>query len=199
MPDLDPPVVYFPDQGDFHAWLEEHHESSDEQWVGFYKKATGKPSITWEESVDEALCFGWIDGLRKSIDGERYKIRFTPRRPGSHWSAKNLARIQELLAEGLVRPAGREIYEGRNQGREKGASYEQTGSVELTPAYRDQLASNPAALAYFEKAAPSYRKQVSWWVISAKKEETRQRRLSTLIESCAAGEVIPPLRWSKKK
>lgn len=163
------------------------------------QKATGKPSITWTESVDEALCFGWIDGIRKTIDDERYKIRFTPRRPGSHWSAKNLASIERLFDEKRVRQAGAKVYEKRKPANEKRASYEQGDPVELPSDYKTQVEANGAAWAYFQAATPSYRKQVIWWIVSAKKEETRLRRLSVLIKSSADGKVIPPLRWTVKK
>ena len=189
---------FFSTQAELRAWFQEHHETLEEQWIGYYKKASGNPSITWPESVDEALCFGWIDGLRKSIDETRYKIRFTPRRRGSHWSAKNLARISELQEADLVEDAGVRIYEARNVKREKLAAYER-GEVVLPAKYLDSIRANEAAWAYLEAAPPSYLKQVSWWVLSAKREETRVRRLSTLIESCASGQVVPPLRWTKKK
>lgn len=189
---------FFPTQADLRAWFQEHHATCEEQWVGYYKKASGTQSITWPESVDEALCFGWIDGLRKSIDEKRYKIRFTPRRAGSHWSAKNLTRMLELLKAGLVQPAGVQIYEARNLKRVKLAAYEQ-GDVELPSKCMDSIRANESAWTYFEAAPPSYRKQVSWWVVSAKQEATRERRLNTLIESCASGQVVPPLRWMKKK
>ncbi|NNM35424.1 MAG: bacteriocin-protection protein [Gemmatimonadetes bacterium] len=191
-------ILFFRSPGEFRKWLASNHDRLDEQWVGFYKKDSGRPSITWPESVDEALCFGWIDGLRKSIDGVSYRIRFTPRRPRSHWSRRNLHRMSELLAEGRVESPGLEVYEGRNLGREGQASYEQQ-PVELPEEYRAHIETVPDAWAYFQAAAPSYRKQVSWWVVSAKREETRRRRLGILIESCAAGEVIPPLRWSVRK
>lgn len=189
---------FFSTQADLRAWFRDHHDTCEEQWVGYYKKASGTQSITWPESVDEALCYGWIDGLRKSIDETRYKIRFTPRRAGSHWSAKNLTRMPELLKAGLVQPAGVQIYEARNLKRVKLAAYEQ-GDVELPAKYMDSIRANESAWTYFEAAPPSYRKQVSWWVVSAKQEATRERRLDTLIESCASGQLVPPLRWTKKK
>lgn len=191
-------ILFFRSPEEFRRWLASNHDRLDEQWVGFYKKDSGRPSITWPESVDEALCYGWIDGLRKSIDGVSYRIRFTPRRPRSHWSKRNLQRMSQLLAEGRVESPGLEVYEGRDLGREGQASYEQQ-PVELPGEYRAHIEAVPDAWAYFQAAAPSYRKQVSWWVVSAKREETRRRRLGILIESCAAGEVIPPLRWSVRK
>lgn len=194
----EPVVTFFPTPREFRRWLERFHDVLDEQWVGFYKKDSGLASITWPESVDEALCYGWIDGLRKSIDDVSYRIRFTPRRSGSHWSKRNLDRMSELIAEGRVEAPGLERYEGRDQTREGQASYEQ-GGVQLPDEYREPLEADPRAWAYFQATAPSYRRQVSWWVLSAKREETRRRRLGILIESCTAGQVIPPLRWTARK
>ena len=191
-------ILFFPTPDDFRDWLARHHADATEQWVGFYKRDSGLPSITWPESVDEALCFGWIDGLRKSVDERAYKIRFTPRRPGSHWSKRNLDRMAELRAQGRLERPGVEAYEGRDQTRQARASYEQ-GTVELPEAYLEELRAVPDAWAYFQKAAPSYQRQVCWWVVSAKREETRRRRLTTLVQSCAGGQVIPPLRWSVRK
>lgn len=195
--DADAPL-FFASPGAFRAWLAENHDRADVQWVGFYKKGSGRPSMTWPESVDQALCFGWIDGLRKSIDGESYMIRFTPRRPRSHWSRKNLERMPELMQEGRVHASGRKVYERRSWEREALASYEQR-SVELPEGYSRAIEAIPAAWAYFQASAPSYRKQVSWWIVSAKREETRLRRLRILIDASAAGEVIPPLRWAVRK
>ena len=183
-PANDAPLLFFPTPAHFRAWLAEHHDQRDELWVGYYKKATGLPSITWPESVDEALCFGWIDGIRKSLDDKSYKIRFTPRRPGSHWSARNLGRMKHLIAEGLVTEPGMSAYRKRNPAREKQAAHEQKNIV-LPPEYERQLRADADAWDYFRRARPSYRKQVTWWVVSAKREETRLRRLRILIESSA--------------
>ena len=181
------------------AWLEENHDRVDELWVGYYKKATGLPSVTWPESVDEALCFGWIDGIRKSIDDRSYRIRFTPRRKGSHWGTRNLGRMRHLIAEGLVAAPGLAAYERRDRRKEKQASYEQPEAAALPAEYEARLRANGAAWEYFQAARPSYRKQVIWWVVSAKREETRLRRLGILMESSARGEVIPPLRWAVRE
>ena len=194
----DPDLLFFPTPAHLRAWLAEHHDKRDELWVGYYKKATGLPSITWPESVDEALCFGWIDGIRKSVDDKSYKIRFTPRRRGSHWSARNLGRMKHLIAEGLVTEPGMAAYRKRNPAREKQASHEQKNIV-LPPEYERQLQADADAWDYFQRARPSYRKQVTWWVISAKREETGLRRLRILIESSAKGEVIPSMRWAERK
>ena len=184
---------FFPAPDDLRAWFEENHDRCDEVWVGYYKKATGLPSVTWPESVDEALCFGWIDGIRKSIDEKSYKIRFTPRRRGSHWSARNLGRMEHLIAEGRVTEAGLSAYRKRDPGNQKKAAYEQR-DVTLPPEYERRFRAEPEAWSYFQGARPSYRKQVTWWVVSAKREETRLRRLGILIESSARGDVIPAMR-----
>ena len=179
------------------AWLEAHHATADEQWVGYRKKGSGLPSVTWPESVDVALCFGWIDGIRKSIDDTSYKIRFTPRRPGSHWSARNLARMTALKRAGLVADAGLASYRNRNATNQKKASYEQE-AVALPAEYERQIQADPEAWRWFQAARPSYRRQVSWWIVSAKREDTRLRRLAILIDSCAKGQVVPAMRWSAK-
>ena len=181
------------------AWLEENHDRVDELWVGYYKKGTRLPSVTWPESVDEALCFGWIDGIRKSIDDRSYRIRFTPRRKGSHWSARNLGRMKRLVEAGLVAAPGLAAYERRDRRKEKQASYEQPEAAALPAEYEARIRANAAAWEYFQAARPSYRRQVTWWIVSAKREDTRLRRLGILIDSCEKGDVIPPLRWTKKK
>lgn len=178
--------------------MEANHHAAGEQWIGYWKKGSGLPSVTWPESVDVALCFGWIDGIRKSIDGKSYKIRFTPRRPGSHWSTRNLARMEELTRAGLVAEAGLAAYRGRNAANQQKASYEQ-GAVTLPAEYERRIRDEPQAWRWLQAAPPSYRKQVAWWVVSAKREETRLRRLNTLIRSCAKGEVVPAMRWSTKR
>ena len=172
--------IYFPSPAAFREWLEGHHSSSDELWVGFYKKATGKPSLTWSESVDQALCFGWIDGLRKSVDGGRYKIRFTPRRPGSYWSAINVKKVADLTASGLMRPAGDRAYAARTPEKTERYSFEQQ-QVAFTEEQLTALQANAKAWAFFESQPAGYRKMATWWVISAKREDTRNRRLATLI------------------
>lgn len=191
-------VLFFPTPADFRKWLAENHEILQEQWVGYYKKASGVPSITWPESVDEALCFGWIDGLRKTIDDKRYKIRFTPRKPRSNWSAVNIKRIEELKQLGLVQPAGLAAYEKFKDGKSAQYSYEQK-NPELNPAYLEKIKEHPNAWQYFEALAPSYKRASVWFVMSAKREETRLRRLNILIESSAKGEKIPMLINSRKK
>ena len=190
---------FFETAADLRGWFERHHASESELWVGFYKKGTGLPSVTWPESVDAALCFGWIDGLKRSVDEKSYMLRFTPRRRTSHWSARNLERMKDLIAEGVVAASGRAAYERRDRRKAKRASYEQPETVTLPAAYQRMLQANTPAWSYFQAVSPSYRKQVIWWVVSAKREDTRRRRLGILMESCAKSDVIPPLRWTKKQ
>jgi uncharacterized protein YdeI (YjbR/CyaY-like superfamily) len=178
---------------DFRRWLEQHHDSEHELWVGYYRKGSGKPSMTWPESVDEALCFGWIDGVRKSIDAERYMIRFTPRRTGSVWSAVNIGRVAALTDEGRMRPAGRKTFEARREDRSGIYSYEQRDQAVLEPAFEKRFRAKKKAWAAFEAMPRSYRQAAIRWVMTAKKEETRERRLATLIEHSAAGARVPPL------
>ena len=170
----------------FRKWLATHHTCEKKLWVGFYKKLSGKPSITWPESVDQALCFGWIDGVRKRIDEDSYKIRFSPRRSTSIWSAVNTKRATELIQEELMQPAGLKAFEVRKEYRSGIYSYEQR-SAELVEPYARKLKRNKAAWNFFQAQAPSYRKMMNWWIVSAKREETRMKRLNKLIEESAAG------------
>jgi uncharacterized protein YdeI (YjbR/CyaY-like superfamily) len=181
---------FFKTQSAFRKWLAVHHENTTELLVGFYKKGTGKPSITWPESVDEALCFGWIDGIRRRIDDDSYSIRFTPRKTSSTWSAVNIKRAQELIREGCMTPAGQKAFAARKENRSGIYSYEQR-SAELVEPYAGKLRRNKAALKFFASQPASYRKAANWWVVSAKKEETRLKRLELLIKHSAAGQTIP--------
>lgn len=185
--------TFFRTPADFRAWLEKNHARKTELYVGYYKKASGKTGITWQQSVDEALCFGWIDGVRRTVDEQRYTNRFTPRRRGSTWSAVNIARAKELIAEGRMTPAGLAAFEARTGDRISTYSYEQRKNPVLDPAYERALRKNKKAWTFFENSPPSYRKGVIHWVMSAKREETRARRLATLIEDSAAGRRIAPL------
>jgi uncharacterized protein YdeI (YjbR/CyaY-like superfamily) len=185
--------TFFKTPAAWRTWLEEHHADRTELWVGFYKKGSGRPSITWPESVDGALCFGWIDGVRKSLDDERYVIRFTPRRQGSVWSAVNIRRMAELEKLGLVSAAGKQAFERRRDDRSAIYSYEQRKAAALTPAQQAQLEANGPAWAFFSAQAPWYRRVVAHWVTSAKKVETQQKRLARLIEDSAAGRRIAPI------
>ena len=190
---------FFATPAEFRAWLEAHHERASELLVGFHKTKTGKPSLTWPESVDEALCFGWIDGVRTSLGDTSYTIRFTPRRPTSHWSAVNLKRVNELVAQNRMRPAGLRAYARRAEGTSGRYSYEQRHTIELPPSALATLRANRAAWSYFHAQSPSYRAAATHWVMSAKKEDTRVKRLAILVDSCAAGRPIPPMRWVKNK
>jgi uncharacterized protein YdeI (YjbR/CyaY-like superfamily) len=177
---------------EFRKWLEKHHTTADELWVGYYKKSTGKPSITWPESVDEALCFGWIDGIRQSVDEASYQIRFSPRRPGSIWSVVNISRAQALIEQGQMRPAGLKAYEARQENKSGIYSYEQR-SAELEEPYQRLLKKNKAAWDFFQAQPPSYRKTVSWWIVSAKKEKTRLKRLEKLSAYSTQGQRLPEM------
>lgn len=189
--------TFFPDAGAFHAWLSEHHADTQVLSVGFYKKESGRPSITYPESVDEALCFGWIDGIRQKIDEESYRVRFTPRRPGSLWSPFNIKRVEELSAQGRMQPAGLAAFACRKEKIFGEFTYENR-SPDLVEPYVSVLKENEAAWAYYQAQPPSYRKVVNWWVVCAKKEETRLKRLAELIECCAAGRMIPAMEKLKK-
>jgi len=178
--------VYFPSPSAFRDWLEANHDSADELWVGYYKKGTGRPSMTWPASVDEALCFGWIDGLRRRIDDERYVIRFTPRRQGSNWSRVNLARVEALTAEGRMRPAGLAAHAGRKPDA-AGTTYEERPQALPEPYARAFRERDDAAWRFFEAQPPSYRRTAIGWILDAKREETRLRRLEQVVEASAAG------------
>lgn len=188
---MDP--IYFATRDEFRRWLEANHASADAVMLGLYKKASGKSGITYIEAVEEALCFGWIDGVGKSIDRDSSAQRFTPRRPRSIWSLVNVKRFEELEAAGKMTPAGRAAFEARTPERTGIYSGEQ-GDLELPPEALTALRANEAAWAFWEKSPKSYRKPATWWVISAKKPETRDRRLAQLIEHAERGERVPPLR-----
>jgi uncharacterized protein YdeI (YjbR/CyaY-like superfamily) len=177
-------VRYFKSANDFRRWLEKNHAITQELWVGYCKKSSQQPSITWPESVDEALCFGWIDGIRKSVDDLRYTIRFTPRRRGSIWSAVNIKRAQELSDKGLMKPHGMAAFDARKENRSGIYSYEQRGAS-LDGSYEKRLRQNKAAWDFFYAQPPSYRKATGWWVVSAKQEATRLKRLEKLIRESA--------------
>jgi uncharacterized protein YdeI (YjbR/CyaY-like superfamily) len=185
--------TFFATPADFRAWLERHHESHSELIVGFHKRGTGRPSITWSEAVDQALCFGWIDGVRRRIDDTSYSIRFTPRKTRSTWSAVNIKRMKELVEEGLVAPAGLAAFERRTDDRSAIYSYDQRKSAKLEPDQERRLRADERASAFFEAQPPSYRRAAIHWVTSAKRPETRERRLVQLIEYSAAGRTVPPL------
>jgi uncharacterized protein YdeI (YjbR/CyaY-like superfamily) len=187
--------IYFDSREEFRQWLHENHAKKQEQWMGFYKKSSGLKGIEYTEAVLEALCFGWIDGKSMSVDAQRYKMRFTPRKKGSIWSAANLKRIEELKKQGKMHPSGLEVFEKRDQRKANLYSFEQEESPKLPEEYENQLKQNDVAWAWWVRQAESYRKTASWLVISAKKEETRQSRLRRLIEDSERGEKLKELRW----
>jgi uncharacterized protein YdeI (YjbR/CyaY-like superfamily) len=182
--------TFFETPADFRAWLESNHDTEQELWVGFHKKGTGRRSITWPEAVDQALCFGWIDSVRRSVDGDSYMTRFTPRKARSTWSEVNIKRAEELMRQGLMHPAGRAAYERRTEERSGIYSYEQRKEANLTPAQERSFRANVKAWEFFLAQTPSYRRAVIWWVVSAKREETRRKRLAQLIEDSARGRFI---------
>jgi uncharacterized protein YdeI (YjbR/CyaY-like superfamily) len=185
--------LFFPSPAEFRAWLEENHDKVPVLMVGFYKRDSGRPSITWPEAVDQALCFGWIDGVRRSIDRASYSIRFTPRKPSSTWSAVNIGRVQELISKGLMRPAGLTAFEARLARKSVIYSYEQRAAAKFDAAAEGLFRANKKAWEFFERQPPWYRRTATYWAVSAKREETRARRLATLIRDSAEGRTIGPL------
>ncbi len=185
--------TFFADAAAFRAWLDDHHATADHLWVGYYKKATGKPSVTWEDTVTEALCYGWIDGIRKSHGDESYAIRFTPRKPDSVWSQRNIDLVERLTAEGRMKPEGLAAFEHKDAHPDSG--YGAGGPTgELEPAMVARFKANPTAWAFFQNQPKGYRRQATNWVVGAKLEETQQRRLATLIDDSAAGLRIKQFR-----
>ena len=177
---------------DFRRWLEEKHDSASELWVGYYKKGVPKTSITYPEAVDQALCFGWIDGVGQRIDDEVYANRFTPRRRGSNWSAVNIAKVTAFEKAGLMHPAGLRAFVERDQRKDAPYSYENRPH-DLPVQAATRMRGNPEAWRYWEAQTASYRRAATWWIVSAKQEATRERRLETLIEDSAAHRPIKPL------
>jgi uncharacterized protein YdeI (YjbR/CyaY-like superfamily) len=185
--------IFFPTADAFGAWLEEHHETATELLVGFHTKGTGKPSITWPESVEQALRFGWIDGVRRSLGDDSYTIRFTPRKPTSNWSQINVATVERLKAQGLMAAAGLRAYEARRSERTGIYSFERREAATLPPEFEERLKGNAAAWEWFAARPPGYRRTATHWVVSAKRDETRRRRLQQLIDCSAEGRNVPPL------
>ena len=185
-------VRFFASAADLRAWLEEHHATEKELWVGFYKKGSGKTGVTYPEAVDQALCFGWIDGIRKGVDDISYTNRFTPRKRGSNWSSVNTKRVGELAELGLMHPAGQKVFDERDREKADQYSYE-ARSRPLAEHYEAQFHANPGAWAFFQDQPPSYRTAATWWVMSAKQEATRLKRLATLIDDSANGRRIAML------
>jgi uncharacterized protein YdeI (YjbR/CyaY-like superfamily) len=180
---------FFRSPDELRKWFATNHSTVEELVVGFYKKGSGRPSITWQESVDEALCVGWIDGVRRSVDEDSYTIRFTPRRPGSTWSTVNIKRARALIQDGRMQPAGLSAFENRKENKSGIYSYEQRPAA-LPEPYASAFKKNKRAWAFFESQPPGYRRTATWWVVSAKKEETRMKRLASLMADAAAGRTI---------
>jgi uncharacterized protein YdeI (YjbR/CyaY-like superfamily) len=185
--------VFFADAAELRAWFAAHHADAPELLVGYYKKHTGRPSVQHTEAIEQALCFGWIDSIGRRIDDERYQVRFTPRRKGSVWSAVNVAKIAELTAAGLMHPAGLAAFESRKPERVAVYSYEQPADAVLDEQQTARFQGEEAAWKWFSAQPASYRRAAVHWVVSAKREETRQRRLTQLITDSAAGRTVPPL------
>ena len=185
--------TFFATPDELRAWLERNHDTAQELYVGFYKKGSGKPSLTWSDSVDEALCFGWIDGVRRPIDDMSYAIRFTPRRSRSTWSAVNVRKVGELTRQGRMTPAGIAAFEARSEARTGIYSHEQAETPELEPDQERRFRADKKAWAFFQAQPPSYRKTAVWLVVSAKKPETREKRLAALIADSAAGRRLAQL------
>lgn len=189
------PARFFASAADFRAWLEEHHQSDTELWMGLHKKHVADRGLTWEEAVPQALCYGWIDSVSQRIDDDARRQRWTPRKPGSNWSKVNIAHVERLSAEGLMRPAGLAAYEKRRADRSGVYSFEQAGG-ELPPSYDAMLRADPETASFFyERATASYRKVCIHWVLSAKQQATRDRRMAKLVSDCAAGRLIKPQRY----
>jgi uncharacterized protein YdeI (YjbR/CyaY-like superfamily) len=188
--------AFFQSAADFREWLDRRHATARELLVGFHRKASGR-GITYPEALDEALSFGWIDGVRKRIDAETYTIRFTPRKPGSIWSTVNIQRVRELTSRGLMKPAGLRMFRERDERKTRQYSYEREQG-RLDPVLEETLRANPKASSFFDRQPPGYRKIATFWVMSAKKEETRARRLAHLIERSAAGARIDLLKPNRK-
>ena len=189
--------VFFASSKELRAWLQKNHAKEAELWVGMYKKHTGKPSVTWPEVVDQVLCFGWIDGIRKSIDEDAYMNRITPRRKGSNWSAINIKRVKELTKLGLMKPAGLKAFEARDPQKANQYSFERE-SATLNASQLKQFKANKKAWAFFESQPPSYRKIAAWYVLSAKQAATQQRRLEKLIADSERGERLGPMQPARK-
>jgi uncharacterized protein YdeI (YjbR/CyaY-like superfamily) len=182
---------------DLRHWLEQHYAAAPELWIGFYKRGASKAGMSYAQALDGALCFGWIDAVRRSLDAERWAIRFTPRKPRSIWSAVNIKRAEELRAPGLLRPAGLNAFEARLENRSRVYAYEQ-GDHALPEDFAERFLADPPAWAYFQAQGAYYRHTAIWWVISAKREETREKRLATLIEVSEQGKHLPQLTYTHR-
>jgi uncharacterized protein YdeI (YjbR/CyaY-like superfamily) len=191
------PALFFDGPEDFRAWLEEHHQTESELWMGLNKKHVTNRGLTWEQAVPEALCFGWIDSQVQRLDDDAVRQRWTPRKRSSTWSRVNLDLVDQLTKEGRMRPAGIAAWEARKEDKQGIYSYEQGGHLELPSSYAEQLAANPAAAAFWAETTPSYRKICINWVTSAKQSSTNDARMAQLIEDSAAGRLIPSQRYGR--
>jgi len=191
--------TFFKTPAALRRWFEAHHATSAELWVGFYKKDSGRGGVVYKQALDEALCFGWIDGMVRSLDDVCYMQRFTPRRPRSNWSAVNIAKMRALIDEGRAQPAGLAAFERRTPDSPAVYSYEQRRAAALTLAERRAVKANPAAWSFFEAQPPHYKRTVALWIQSARKDETRTRRLASLIDLSARGRMVPPFIPRPKK
>ena len=187
-----PKPKFFKTANDWRAWLADNHTAATELWVGYFKKNSGKPSITYPESVDQAICFGWIDGVRRNLDEVSYAIRFTPRKARSIWSAVNIRKANAMTEAGLMHESGAKVFAARSEDRSEIYSFERKRKGELDPAYAKKLAANKKAKTFFDAQRPSYQRTIIHWVMSAKQEETRLRRLDLLIKSSEEGKWAPP-------
>jgi len=181
--------TFFATPIEWRKWLKNNHGRATELLVGFYKRKSGRPSITWPEAVDQALCFGWIDAVRRGIDAESYSIRFTPRKPGGVWSAINIKRAEELRAQGLMHPTGVKAFEARQEHRSRIYAYEQE-NVKFEPTQEKLFRANKPAWDFFNSQPAWYRRSATWWTLSAKREETREKRLATLIADSEQGRTL---------
>lgn len=181
---------FFTSPDDFREWLDKNHDKATEIFVGFYKAGTGKPTLTWSESVDQALCYGWIDGVLKPISNDSYSRRFTPRKANSTWSAVNIKKMEDLMKQGLVKPAGMAAYEKRKESNSKIYAYEQENPEALPETFEKEFKANKPAWEFFIKQAPSYRKQMIYRITSAKQEKTKQSRFEKLMNASAEGKRV---------
>lgn len=190
----DKPALFFRDADEFGRWLAAHHDTATELWMGFYRKGHPDAGLTWEAAVREALCWGWIDSKAQGIDEHTRRQRWTPRKAGSNWSTVNINAVAELTAQGRMQPSGLAAFERRREDRSGVYSFEGDG-IELDPAYADRIAAHPAAAAFWAEATPTYRRLATHWVMTAKQEATRERRIAQLVEDSAAGRLIPSQRY----
>ena len=189
-------IRYFATSEELREWFDANHETAEELWLGYYRKSTGRASVDWSQAVDEALCVGWIDGVRRSLDETSFVQRFTPRRKGSTWSAVNVAKVKALADQGRMRPTGIAAFEARSAANTAIYSYEQAATA-FTPEEEARFRAEPSAWSDWQGRAPSYRRAVTHWVTSAKQAATRARRLDTLIADSVAGRKVGPMRWSR--